>query len=135
MVGMVFLTVPARTVLSADRTSECCPTREARLSAGQMKARLRHTVPVQPPALGKDVRIKGVVVLVVGLDVQGDVACIRLVSGHPLLVAPAIDSVKRWKFQAGVSATCGRLALGLSTTKPDMGLTVLETEPSSRQRP
>ena len=99
-----------------------------------MKARLRHTVAVQAPALGKDARITGVVVFVVGIDAHGDVSCIRLVSGHPLLVAPAIDSVKRWKFQGGVQTTCGKLVVALSTLKPDMGLKVLETEPSTRQR-
>lgn len=97
-----------------------------------MKVRLRHTVPVQPPGLGKDVRIKGIVVFVVGMDARGDVSCIRLVSGHPLLVAAAIDSVKQWKFQAEVQPTCGKLVLALSTLKPDLRLKVLETEPSSR---
>jgi hypothetical protein len=134
MIGVALLTASARTVLYADEPSECCPPRDVRWSAGQMKARLQHTVPVQPPALGKDVRVKGIVVFMVGIDVHGDVACIRLVSGHPLLVAPAIDSVKQWKFQAGFQPTCGKLALALSTMKPDMGLKVLETEPSSRQR-
>jgi hypothetical protein len=134
MIGVALLSASARTALCADVASECCPPRDVRLSAGQMKARLRHTVPVQAPALGKDVRIKGIVVFVVGIDAHGDVVCIRLVSGHPLLVAPAIDSVKQWKFQAGVQSTCGKLALALSTMKPAMGLKVLETEPPSRQR-
>jgi hypothetical protein len=91
-------------------------------------------VPVQRPALGKDVRIKGIVVFVVRIDDHGDVACIRLVSGHPLLVAAAIDSVKQWKFQAGAHPTCGKLALALSTMRPEMGLKVLETEPPLHQR-
>jgi hypothetical protein len=94
-----------------------------------MKARLLHTVPVQPPALGKGVRVKGFVVFVIQIDVHGDVVCIRLVSGHPLLIAPAIDSVTQWKFQAGAQPTCGKLALALSTMKPEMGLQVLDTEP------
>jgi len=135
MIGAALLGASARLALCADVPRECCPARDVRLSAGQMKARLRHTVPVQAPALGKDVRIKGIVVFVIGIDVNGDVVCIRMVSGHPLLVAPAIDSVKHWKFQAGVQPTCGKLALALSTMKPEMDLKVLETEPSSGQRP
>src|SRR5471030_3166763 len=109
----------------------CCPARDVRSSARQMKARLRHTVPVLPPPLGKDVRVNGIVVLVVGFDTVGDVVCIQLISGHPLLVATAVDSVRHWKFQSGAEPTCGRLVLALSTLKPDMGLQILEKVPSS----
>jgi len=135
MISVALLSASARPALFADALREYCPPRDARLSAGQTKARLRRTVPVHAPALGKDVRIKGIVVFVVGIgiDAHGDVVCIRLVSGHPLLVAPAIDSVKQWKFQAGVQPTCGKLTLALSTMKLDMGLKVLGTEPSSRR--
>jgi hypothetical protein len=132
MIGVALLTASA--ALCADEPSECCPPRAVRLSAGQVKTRVRHTVPVHRPALGKDVRINGIVVFVVGIGDHGDVVCIRVVSGHPLLLAPAIDSVKQWKFQAGAQPTCGKLALALSTMKPEMGLKVLETEPPSRQR-
>ncbi len=111
----------------------CCPPRKSTLSAREMKARLRHTVPVSALA-GKDVRIKGTVVFVVGLDSEGNVNCIRFVSGHPMLVPTAMESVKRWKFQAGTGPTCGKLALALSTLEPDMGLQVLSTEPA-RKRP
>ena len=130
IIVLALATASGRTALFANEPTDCCPPRDVRLSAGQMKARLRHTVPVQPPALGKDVRIKGVVVFVVGIDAHGNLLCIRLVSGHPLLVTAAIDSVKQWKFQPGVQPTCGKLVLALSTMKPDMGLKVLTTEPS-----
>ncbi len=99
-----------------------------------MKARVRHTVPIQPRGLGKNVRIKSAVVFVVGIDAHGDVACIRLVAGHPLLVPAAMESVKRWKFQADRESACGKLVLALSTLKPDMGLQILEAEPSLRNR-
>jgi len=125
MIGAVLLTAAARTMLYADEPGQCCPPGDVRLSAAQMKARLRHTVPVRPPALGKDVRVRCIVVFVVGIDVHGSVVCVRLVSGHPLLVAAAVDSVKQWKFQAGAQPTCGKLVLALSTLRPDMGLHVL----------
>jgi TonB family protein len=99
-----------------------------------MKARLRHSVPVHPLALGKDVRIKGVVVLELGVDSQGDVVCVQVLSGHPMLVAAAIDSVKQWKFKAGNQRTCGKLILALSTLEPNMGVKVLDAEPPTRQR-
>ena len=98
-----------------------------------MKARLRHTVPVAQPPLGNQVRVTAIVVLVVGFDIVGDVVCIRVISGHPLLVGTVVDSVRHWKFQSGAEPNCGRLVLSLSTLKQDMGLQILEKNPSSRE--
>lgn len=94
-----------------------------------MKARLLHTVLVQPPALGKDVRVKGFVVFVIRIDVHRDVVCIRLVSGHPLLVAPAIDSREAVEIPGRGSTDLRKAGLALSTMKPETGLKVLDTEP------
>ena len=135
IIGLVLATFSTGKALCVNMANGCCPPRDVHLSAGQMKARLRHKVPIQPPAFGKNVRVKGVVALVVGIDPHGGVLCIRLVSGHPLLVAPALESVKQWKLKAGVQPTCGKLVLALSTMEPDMGLKVLETEPTTGQRP
>lgn len=134
IVGLVILGFTARIVPVAGTREVCCPPGDIHLSAREMKARLRHTVPVLPPARGRDVRVKGIVVFVVRFNTRGEVECIRLVSGHPLLVTTAMESVKHWKFRAGVEATCGKLVLALSTLKPDMGLQVLETEPSPPRR-
>lgn len=131
IVGLAVRALQAGSALSPGDSNVCCPPRDVRLSAQEMKARLRHTVRVLP-LLGKDVRVKGIVVFVVGFDARGDVVCIRFISGHPLLVAPAIESVKQWEFQAGSEPSCGKLVLALSTLKPDMGLQVLEKEPPSR---
>jgi hypothetical protein len=134
ILGLAVLALPGGIARDPSGHTVCCPPRDVRFSARQMKARLRHTMPVLPPGLGKDVRVEGNVVFVVGFDTRGDVVCIRSISGHPLLVASAIDSLKHWKFQAGPEPICGRLVLSLSTLKPDMGLQILETEPSSPQR-
>ncbi len=129
MCGLAVLGLTINAAFASGGTEGCCPPRDVRLSAREMKARLRHTVPVSPLALGKDVRIKGTVVFVVGIDRAGSVGCIRLVSGRPMLVATAMDSVKHWKFQADAEPTCDKLVLALSTLERDMGLRVLEMEP------
>jgi len=97
-----------------------------------MKIRLRHTEPILQPSVGHEIRVKGVVVLVVGFSASGEVTCIQLVSGHPLLVPGVMESVKKWKFQPFVDApqsktVCGTLVLSLSTTEP--GLRVLDEKP------
>ncbi len=60
--------------------------------------------------------INGTIVLEISVDSKGEVTCVRVVSGHPLIVGVAIDSVRRWKFQAyateGIKKSfCGKVAL------------------------
>ena len=55
-------------------------------------------VPVYPP-LAKEARIQGTVRLTVHIGADGTVKDLQLVSGHPLLVAAAVDAVKQWVYQ------------------------------------
>ena len=48
------------------------------------------------------------------VDPQGNVVCVQRVSGHPLIIGVAIDSVRRWKFEPYASkgvkkGFCGNL--------------------------
>jgi protein TonB len=54
--------------------------------------------PVYPP-LAKQARIQGTVKLAVTIGADGTVQDIQTISGHPLLVDPAIDAVKQWVYQ------------------------------------
>jgi protein TonB len=51
------------------------------------------------PALAKETRTQGVVVLDCVIDERGNVTQMKLVSGHPLLVQAALDAVRQWKYQ------------------------------------
>jgi TonB family protein len=51
------------------------------------------------PALAKAARIQGVVRFQVVITETGDVADLRLVSGHPLLIQAAKDAVRQWRFK------------------------------------
>jgi len=60
--------------------------------------------------------IGGTVVLAISVDRQGNVVCVQAVSGHPLIMEVAIDSVGQLKFKPyiskGVTKTfCGQVAL------------------------
>jgi TonB family protein len=53
----------------------------------------------QMPALYRQARIEGLVLVDILVDEKGQVACARLVSGHPLLAGSAIDAARNWTFQ------------------------------------
>lgn len=54
--------------------------------------------PVYPP-LAKQARIQGVVHLTAVIGKEGNVANLAVISGHPLLVPPALDAVRQWVYQ------------------------------------
>lgn len=51
------------------------------------------------PALARQARIQGNVVLHAIIDKDGRVAQLEVVSGHPLLVQAALDAVKQWRYK------------------------------------
>ena len=59
---------------------------------------LSQTRPVYP-ALARQARIQGSVVLHAIIDKDGKVAQLEVVSGHPLLVQAALDAVKQWRYK------------------------------------
>ena len=56
---------------------------------------------IQPryPALARQTRTQGEVVLDCVIDEHGNVTQMRLLSGHPLLVNAAFQAVRQWKYQ------------------------------------
>jgi len=54
--------------------------------------------PVYPP-LAKQAQIQGIVSLMAFIGADGTVKNLSVVSGHPLLVAAAIDAVKQWVYK------------------------------------
>ncbi|HTC57794.1 MAG TPA: energy transducer TonB [Candidatus Sulfotelmatobacter sp.] len=51
------------------------------------------------PAVARAAQIQGRVVLKVTISPDGEVEKVDLLSGHPILVAAAIDAVKQWRYQ------------------------------------
>lgn len=93
----------------------CCEPESARLSQTQVKALVKKTEPINAPCCADSLHINGTVQLEISVDAEGDVTCARVVSGHPLIIGVAIDSVRRWKFQPYASKDkkgfCGQLAV------------------------
>jgi len=51
------------------------------------------------PALAKQAKIQGVVVLETEISQEGKVENLRVMTGHPLLIQAAIEAVKQWEYR------------------------------------
>ncbi len=94
----------------------CCEPESAKLSRAQTKTFGKKTEPINAPCCADMLHINGTIVLGISVDPEGDVTCVQMVSGHPLIIGVAIDSVRRWKFQPYSSkgtkrSFCGQVAL------------------------
>lgn len=56
---------------------------------------------IQPlyPEIARQARIEGMVKVEAVVSPSGDVREARVIGGHPLLAAAAMDAVKRWKYE------------------------------------
>lgn len=91
---------------SADSSTETCWEAGAvRLSAAQTKAHLRHMLPIFSPLL-RQMRMEILLLVEIGIDPQGNVTCVRVNSGHPIIIAAAMESIRQWKFRSLKS--CGQ---------------------------
>lgn len=73
-------------------------TREFRTSNMLRGSLIRRVEPKYPP-LAISARIQGPVVLEAVISKAGTIENLRLVSGHPMLVASAIDAVSQWRYR------------------------------------
>lgn len=57
------------------------------------------------PDLAKRMAVTGKVKIEVVITPEGKVKATRVIGGHPLLVSPAVDAVKEWKFSPATDET------------------------------
>lgn len=77
----------------------CCNGERALLSPAAMRRQIRKWEAIQSPLLHSAMRIDGELSFVVGVSKSGGVSCIRLLSGHPLIVPTALESIRKWRFK------------------------------------
>jgi periplasmic protein TonB len=70
-----------------------------RISQGVTSGMLIHKIQPPYPLLAKSARIQGNVVLKAVIDREGNIQDLLLVSGHPILVPAAIETVKQWHYR------------------------------------
>jgi outer membrane biosynthesis protein TonB len=83
----------------ATEPSKCSIAGLQELSTKNMRSKLRQTQSIDPPCCGRNLNVKGTIVLLVVVGESGDVSCVELVSGDPMIVNSAIRSVARWRFK------------------------------------
>jgi outer membrane biosynthesis protein TonB len=117
---LLLLFALASAILMANEQKQvpnCCEPESEKLSQSKVMALVKQTEPIRAPCCGADMlHISVTVVLAISVDPQGNVACVQKVSGHPLIIGVAIDSVRQWKFKPytsrGVKKNfCGQVAL------------------------
>ena len=59
---------------------------------------IRKVQPAYPP-LAKTARIQGQVVLAAIISKAGAIENLQVLSGHPMLVAAALDAVRQWRYR------------------------------------
>jgi len=99
----------------------CCTSSAEKLSPKQVNTLLEKTEPIKGLCLGHNLHMKGAIVLAIVVDANGEVTCVTVVSGHPLIVGAAIDSVRPWKFRPYAAnglkkSFCGKVTLRYEAT-------------------
>lgn len=70
-----------------------------RVPAAVAEANLVHKTDPAYPQMAKIAHIQGDVVLLLTINEKGEVSNVRTVSGHPILIQAAMDTVKQWQYK------------------------------------
>ncbi len=90
---------PAKPVERAASTAAPVQTKPVRVGGAVQEAKIiRRVLPVYPP-LAKAARISGTVKLIGILSRDGRIQELKVIEGHPLLVAAAVEAVRQWVYQ------------------------------------
>jgi protein TonB len=73
-------------------------THRINVPGGLQAAKLIDSPPPVYPDMARNIRLQGVVKLHVLVDKDGKISGMRVISGHPLLVPPAMEAVKQWRY-------------------------------------
>jgi protein TonB len=74
------------------------PPPKVHLSSGVMKGNLLDKVAPQYPAIAREARVQGTVVLQATISKTGVIENLRVLSGPPLLQQAALDAVRSWRY-------------------------------------
>lgn len=69
------------------------------VSGGVIEGLLIHKITPIYPALARQMRLQGRVVIQATIDRDGTIQHLQVISGHPMLVPAAMDAVKQWRYR------------------------------------
>lgn len=96
VVGGVIGSIVSNTPVAVPKVA--APQR-VRVSQGVTEGMLLKKVTPTYPPIAKQARISGSVVLAALISKSGAIENLRVVSGHPMLTASALEAVKQWKYK------------------------------------
>ena len=100
VIGGVISWKPDRTRLPPPPVVEQkVPPTRIRVGGNVARARLTRQVRPKYPALARQARIQGTVVLAAVISKDGSIHKLEVQSGHPLLVPEALAAVKQWRYK------------------------------------
>lgn len=73
--------------------------KRVRISQGVTKGMLLHRIEPQYPAIAKQARVQGQVVLHAIISKDGNIKELEIVSGHPMLTPAAMAAVQQWRYR------------------------------------
>jgi protein TonB len=97
--GAVSNSTIAELLRAAPTPMPTATAKKVRISTGVAQGLLIRQVKPQYPALARQARIQGTIVLQAVIGKDGTVRNLRVLSGHPMLTAAAIDAVKQWQYK------------------------------------
>jgi len=74
-------------------------TRSQETGASAAARKIRTKTAPEYPALARQLNVTGKVKLEITIAADGHVVSTRTIGGSPLLVAPAVDAVKKWRYE------------------------------------
>jgi protein TonB len=69
------------------------------VSQGVLQGYLVNRVEPRYPAIARQARVEGTVLLAATIGRQGDIEDLQLISGHPMLAPAAIEAVRQWHYR------------------------------------
>ena len=97
-VAGVVSTAPVEVPKLAAPAAPTVPKR-IRVSQGVTQGMLVHQVKPQYPAMARETRVQGDVLLEAVIGKDGSVRDLQVISGPPLLIPPAIRAVRQWRYK------------------------------------
>ncbi len=99
VIGGIVSSVPDTTTVPKVQPPPSLKPKQVRVSEGVSKGLLIREVIPKYPELAREARISGNVVLFAIIDKNGEIKNLRVVSGHPLLAAAALEAVQHWQYK------------------------------------
>ncbi len=97
VIGGIVSSVPA--AVTVPKLASSAPSKPVRVSSGICEGLLIFHPPPEYPKIARAAHVQGQVLLKAIISKDGHIENLQAVNGHPLLVSPAIQAVRAWRYR------------------------------------